>query len=316
MKKFIITGGAGFIGSNLVDELLKNESNKIIVFDNFSTGKLENLPVNNRNLEIINLDLTIDFKTWPIIENVDTLFHFAANADVRGGELDRNIDFVQNVLVTKSICDYSKTNNIKKVVFASSATVYGEPNTFPTPENAESIQTSIYGASKLSCEAFLEAYSEYKDFEIRIFRFVSWIGKGYSHGVIYDFCKKLKSNPKELEILGNGKQVKSYLDVEDGVRAIIELTFKDDLKHKVFNIGHDYFMNVTDLADIVCDEMKLQNVFYKFTGGERGWIGDSPIVHLNIERVKQYGWSPKITIEEGIRKTVRYLLSSDTKFFR
>lgn len=315
MKKFIVTGGAGFIGSNLVNELQKSDDNQIIIFDNFSTGKLSNIPL-KKNIHIVNIDLTNHYKEWPIFKDVQAIFHFAANADVRGGEVNREIDFLQNVVVTKSVCDYAKFSKIKKVIFASSATVYGEPKDFPTPENTELIQTSIYGSSKLSGESFLQAYAEYSDFDIRIFRFVSWIGKGYSHGVIYDFCKKLIENPNQLEILGNGKQVKSYLDVEDGIDAIIKLTFNDNIDHNLFNIGHNYFINVIELAKIVCDEMNLSNVNFKFTGGERGWIGDSPIVHLDITRAKNNGWEPKIKIEDGIRKTVRYLLSDDENFYR
>ena len=233
MQNILVTGGAGFIGSNLVSELLKNNQNRVYVFDNLSTGRLENLELKNPLLFFFNIDLLSNYEDWPVISNLNYLYHLSANADVRGGVQDREIDFKQNVIVTKSVCDYAKTNNCKHLVFASSATVYGEPDIFPTPESSFLRQTSIYGASKLAGEAFVQAYSEYADFKSSIFRFVSWIGVGYSHGVIYDFYKKLVLNPKELEILGDGNQSKSFLDVQDGVRGILGNTPK--LVSTIFN---------------------------------------------------------------------------------
>ena len=198
---------------------------------------------------------------WPKIK-ASCIYHFAANADVRGGIKDHNIDFNENLLVTKNVCDFSIKNKIENFVFASSATVYGEPDIFPTPENYISRQTSLYGASKISCEAFIQAYSNYGYFKSTIFRFVSWIGYGYSHGVIYDFVKKLLNNKSKLEILGNGKQIKSYLDVRDGVDGVLNISKLHNKNSLVFNLGHFETMNVKDLADIVCDEMNLKNVEY------------------------------------------------------
>ena len=308
----IVTGGAGFIGANIVNALLK-KGFKVHVFDNLSTGNLDNLPLDKINF--FNVDLKRDYKDWP---NVDAtcIYHLAANADVRGGINDHNIDLNENLLVTKNVCDFSVKNKIKKFIFASSATVYGEPNVFPTPEKYTSNQTSLYGASKISCEAFIQAYSNYGYFKSTIFRFVSWIGFGYSHGVIYDFVKKLLNEPSKLEILGDGKQVKSYLDVRDGIKGVINIPELHDHKSSVFNLGHFETMNVKDLADIVCDEMNLNQVQYHYTGGVRGWLGDSPLVHLDTQKANKYGWMQRISIEEGIRKTVRYLLSEDSKRFR
>ena len=220
------------------------------------------------------------------------------------------------MLVTKNACDFSLKNNIKKFVFASSATVYGEPNIFPTPEECSSNQTSLYGACKMSSEDFIQDYSNYGYFQSTIFRFVSWIGYGYSHGVIYDFVKKLLNDSSKLEILGNGKQIKSYLDVRDGVKGVINISELHDQNSSVFNLGHFQTMNVKNLADIVCDEMNLNKVEYHFTGGERGWVGDSPLVHLDTQKANKYGWEAEISIEDSIRTTVRYLLSEDSKRFR
>ncbi len=311
-SEVIVTGGAGFIGSNIVSELLKRGI-KVHVFDNFSTGSINNLPENK--VELYNIDLKEHHKNWPKI-HASAIYHFAANADVRGGVLNHEIDLNENLLATKNTCDFAIENNINNIIFASSATVYGEPNVFPTREDCLSQQTSLYGASKMSCEAFIQAYSNYGYFKSTIFRFVSWIGKGYSHGVIYDFVKKLLIDPEKLIILGDGNQIKSYLDVEDGVKGVLDISKANKDPTAVFNLGHDETMNVVNLANIICDEMNLDKVKYEFTGGKRGWKGDSPFVHLDTKKAKEYNWKPKISIEDGIRNTVRYLLSDESRRFR
>ena len=315
MHNILVTGGAGFIGSNLVSELLKNNQNRVYVFDNLSTGRLENLELKNPLLFFFNIDLLSNYEDWPVISNLDYLYHLSANADVRGGVQDREIDFKQNVIITKSVCDYAKTNNCKHLVFASSATVYGEPDIFPTPESSFLRQTSIYGASKLAGEAFVQAYSEYADFKSSIFRFVSWIGVGYSHGVIYDFYKKLVRNPKELEILGDGNQSKSFLDVQDGVRGIIDLT-EHDKKTEIFNLGHTEVMNINQLAKIICNYLKLKNTKFIYTGSKRGWIGDSPLVHLDISKANSFGWVPQVSIQKGIINTLNFLTANKENIYR
>jgi UDP-glucose 4-epimerase len=185
--------------------------------------------------------------------------------------------------------------------------VYGEPDVFPTPETYAPLQTSLYGASKLSCEAMIQAYCEYFGIRCHIFRFVSWIGERYSHGVVFDFVKKLRNDARTLEVLGDGKQRKSYLDVIDGVDGIFYALEHSKEAKNVFNLGHDAFMNVLDLADIVVGELNLKGVRYVTTGGQRGWLGDSPFVHLDTTKLKTLGWRPRVSIEQGIRNTVRYL---------
>jgi len=311
-SEVIVTGGAGFIGANIVKSLL-DKGFVVHVFDNLSTGNIKNLPLDK--IKFYNFDLKKCFHDWPKI-NASYLYHLAANADVRGGINNHDVDFKENLLVTKNVCDYSVKNKIRNFIFSSSATVYGEPDIFPTPESFISNQTSLYGASKISCEAFIQAYSNYGYFKSTIFRFVSWIGYGYSHGVIYDFVKKLLKNPSKLKILGDGNQEKSYLDVRDGVDGVINISTLHNEKSLVFNLGHSDTINVGDLANIICDEMNLTGVEYQFSGGKRGWIGDSPLVHLNTKKAYKYGWVPKIPIEKSIRETVRYLLSEDSRRFR
>ena len=315
MRSIIITGGAGFIGSNIAKEYLYNKNYEVHIFDNFSSGRRENLNHKDPNLFIHKFDLKKEINLWPKIK-ADAIYHLSANADVRGGEFNKRIDFDENVLVTKKVCDFAIANNIKKVIFSSSATVYGEPKVYPTPESYRSSQTSVYGASKLCGEAYIEAYAEYGYFNATIFRFVSWTGQGYSHGVIYDFVKKLIKNKNKLEILGDGSQTKSYLDVRDGIKGVINLSKLNENKSEVFNLGHYETMNVTELANIVCDEMSLSNVTYEFTGGKRGWVGDSPFVHLDTCKANNLGWYPQISIEQSIRDTVRYLLCDESRIFR
>ena len=308
----IVTGGAGFIGANIVSVLLEQGHN-VHVFDNLSTGNIDNLDL--EKIKFYKIDLKSDHNYWPQIK-ASNIYHFAANADVRGGINNHKIDLNENLLVTKNCCDYSVNNKIQNFIFASSATVYGEPIVFPTPEENICNQTSLYGASKISSEAFIQAYSNYGYFKSTIFRFVSWIGKGYSHGVIYDFVQKLLEDPSKLEILGDGNQIKSYLDVRDGIQGVINIPKLHNNISSVFNLGHDQIMNVTNLADIVCSEMNLKNVKYKFTGGKRGWVGDAPLVHLDTKKAKEFNWYPKIDIENGIRETVRYLLSEKSRRYR
>ena len=213
------------------------------------------------------------------------------------------------------MCGTAKINKSKHVVFASSAAVYGEPEIFPTPEDSRTKQTSMYGASKLASEAFIQAYSEYGDFKSSIFRFVSWIGHGYSHGVIYDFYKKLQLNKSYLDILGDGTQRKSFLDVSDGVKGIISL-IKHDNKSEIFNLGHNEIMSVRDLADIVCQSLQIGDIKYNFSNQQRGWIGDSPLVLLDTSKAKSYGWEPKVSIKQGILNTINYLKQDKTNIYR
>ncbi len=309
--KVLVTGGAGFIGSHLVDELVRL-GHEVVVYDNFSTGFRQHLDqaLNTGRLKLIEGDILDSSKLKSALEDVSTVFHLAANADVRGGIVNTAIDVEQNILGTHRVLEAMRAQSVGEIVFTSSAAVYGEPDRFPTPESQPLIQTSLYGASKLAAEAMIQAYGEYFGIRSYCFRFVSWIGERYSHGVVRDFVQKLMSNPKELEILGDGKQRKSYLHVADGVRGIFSaIENLKDLKN-ILNLGHVEYMNVKDVANIICQEMGLTNVVYRFTGGPRGWLGDSPFVLLDISKIREAGFQPQISIEEGVRRTVRYMLEN------
>ncbi len=307
--KALVTGGAGFIGSHIVDELIRR-NNKVVVYDNFCTGFGQHLEpaVSEGRIRLIEGDILDGSRLTKAMEGVTTVFHLAANADVRGGQIDRNVDLQQNIIGAHRVLEAMKAVSAKEIVFTSSATVYGEPDRFPTPEEYAPLQTSLYGASKLAAEAIIQAYGEYFGIRSYVFRFVSWIGERYSHGVIFDFVNKLRAKPGELEILGDGSQKKSYLHVEDGIRGIFLALDKMTGLKNVINLGHVECMNVRNLAEIVSEELGLSDVAYRYTGGPRGWLGDSPFVHLDISKLQSIGFQPRISIEEGVRRTVRYLV--------
>jgi UDP-glucose 4-epimerase len=308
ITKAFVTGGAGFIGSHIVDRLVKDGA-EVTVYDNFCTGQEEFIAhhKDNPKVHVIRADvLDLDTLTNAMAGH-DFVFHLQANADVRGGMKNTRVDLEQNTIATWNVCEAMRINGVKRIMFSSTAVIYGEPQVFPTPENYMPLQTALYGASKLAGEGIIESYCEYFAITCYIFRFVSWVGERYTHGVIFDFMKKLKTNPYELEILGNGKQRKSYLDVVDGVNGIFYAITHAKEQKNIFNLGHDEIMNVLDLADILTKELGIHNAQYKMTGGERGWLGDAPFVHLDTSKLKALGWKPQVTIEQGIRNTVRYL---------
>ncbi len=309
-QKVLVTGGAGFIASHIVDELLARGA-RVVVYDNFSTGRLEFLPKNaGDKLSIVKGDVLNLELLRTAMAGCDFVFHFQANADVRGGTANRRVDLEQNTIATWNILETMKLLDVKNIAFASSATVYGEPDVVPTPENYAPLQTSLYGASKYACEAMIQAYGEYFGIRSFIYRFVSWIGERYTHGVIFDVMKKLMRDSKKLPLLGDGTQKKSYLYVKDGVGGIMRGIESATAQKNIFNLGHDYFITVVDVVRIILGEMNLKDVRLEFAGGKRGWLGDSPLVHLDTARLKAFHWKPEVSIEEGIRRTTRYLLEN------
>jgi UDP-glucose 4-epimerase len=303
-----VSGGAGFIGSHIVDKLAQAGAD-VTVYDNFSTGQEQFIGhhAGNPKVRIVRADVLDSERLKNEMADCDFVFHLQANADVRGGMQLTRVDLEQNTIATWNVLEAMRINKIRQIAFSSSATVYGEPDIFPTPEDYAPLQTSLYGASKLAGEAMIQAYSEYFGITCYIFRFVSWIGERYTHGVIFDFIEKLRTNTRILEVLGDGKQRKSYLDVTDGVDGIFYAIRHAKGRKNIFNLGHDNFMNVLDLAEIVVGELGLKGVRYRTTGGKRGWLGDSPFVHLDTSKLKALGWQPQVSIEQGVRNTVRYL---------
>jgi UDP-glucose 4-epimerase len=308
MKKVFITGGAGFVGSNVADKLLEMGC-EVTVYDSMKTGQSAFLKNQSENpkFKLIKGDIMDLGALKTAMQGHDFVFHLSANADVRGGINNTRIDLEQNTIGTWNVLEAIRLNDVKGIAFSSTSAMYGEPNKFPTPENYCPVQTSLYGASKLAGEAMIQAFCEGFGIKSWIFRFVSLIGERYTHGVIFDFVKKLNKNPKELEILGDGEQKKSYLYINDCVNAMVFAIENADEKVNIFNLGNVEYMNVKDVAKIIIEELGLSDVEYKFTGGERGWIGDAPFVQLDVKKIMNLGWKPEVSIEDGIRRTVKYL---------
>jgi UDP-glucose 4-epimerase len=309
-KKVIVTGGAGFIASHIVDDLLSKGAD-VTVLDNMRTGQPKIVEAHKKNphYRFLKLDLLQKEKTVEACKGADFVFHLAANADVRGGITNTSIDLEQNVLATHNVLEALRLNDIKGLVFTSTAAVYGTQKVFPTDEGAQKKQNSLYGASKISCEAFVEVYSEYYGITSSIYRFVSIVGERYPHGVVIDFYRKLRKNPKRLEILGDGKQKKSFLYVKDCVAGVM-LGAANTKGAQAYNLGQNYTIPVTRVADMIVEEMGLKGVKYDYTGGEAGWVGDQPIVLLSTAKIESLGWKPAVSIEAGIRKTIRYLIDN------
>ena len=305
--KYLITGGAGFIGSNLADELSKK--NKVTIVDNLSTGFKEYLP-KNKNIKFIKCNLLDKKKLFKIFKGHKIVFHLAANADIRFGLEDPKKDLEQNAIATFNVLEAMRFNKIKKIVFTSTAPVYGMNKIFPTPENASmTYQNSLYGASKLYCEGLISSYCEGYNLQSWIFRFVSILGPRYSHGHVFDFVKNLLKNPNKLKILGDGKQRNSYLHVFDVINAIKIALKKSNQKVNIFNLGHNNYINVNKSVKIIEMMMDLKpRKFY--TGGKSGWIGDLPFVFLDNKKIKNVGWRPKITITQGIKDTSNWLIKN------
>lgn len=302
--KIFVTGGAGFIGSHVVDALIER-GHEVTVFDNLSTGRMEWV---NPKAVFIHGDISVMSKRGHHLIGQDAIFHFAGHADLRSGITNTMVDSQQNSGCTHLMLEAAAVCGIKHFVFASSAAVYGEPAVYPTPETYAGTQTSLYGASKLAGEAMIQAYSNYYGMQHLIFRFVSWVGPRYSHGVIFDFVKKLKANPDKLEILGNGNQQKSYLYVRDGVSAIIK-SFEANLTG-TYNLGHYEVCSVEHVANVVSSAIGLRPELV-FGKEPRGWPGDAPLVHLDCRKIrKATGWGPETKINEGITRTVKHLMDN------
>jgi UDP-glucose 4-epimerase len=305
-----VTGGAGFIGSNLVDRLVAR-GDDVVVFDNLSTGSERFLEsaLGSERCRLVRGDLLgADGVARAIVDaRPDVVFHLAANADVRFGTDHPRRDLEQNTIATFNVLEAMRAAGARRIAFASTGSIYGEPDVFPTPEAAPfPVQTSLYGASKLACEGLIQAYCEGFGFQGFIFRFVSILGERYTHGHVVDFYRSLRAEPTTLRVLGNGKQRKSYLYVHDAIDAIFTVIEKSEERVNIFNLGTDEYCEVNDSIGWITSHLGL-NPVKTYTGGERGWIGDSPFILLDTARIRSFGWKPKLSIREGILATLDYL---------
>ncbi|MCZ7392180.1 MAG: NAD-dependent epimerase/dehydratase family protein [Candidatus Methanoperedens sp.] len=310
MTKIIVTGGAGFIGSHLVDRLL-SLGNEVTVIDNLSSGRREFLDahISDSNFKFIKLDLLGTGKLTKAMHGADVIYHLAANPDVRLGAENTRIHLEQNIIATYNVLEAMRINEQQNIVFTSTSTVYGEASIIPTPEEyGPLIPISLYGASKLACEALITSYCGSFDMKSWIFRFANIVGERSTHGIIIDFINKLKDKPEFLEILGNGKQRKSYLHVSDCVDAILSALENSDGMANIFNIGSNDTITSTEIGRIVVEEMGLKNVTFTYTGGKRGWKGDVPRMLLSIEKLQKLGWQPvhdsKSSVVAAVRSTL------------
>ncbi|AEC51978.1 UDP- or dTTP-glucose 4-epimerase or 4-6-dehydratase [Pyrococcus sp. NA2] len=311
----LVTGGAGFIGSHLVDKLMEDNW-RVRVLDDLSAGRIENIEqwLDNDRFEFIRGDMRDINIIRDSVEGVDVVFHLAANPEVRISSQKPSLLYETNVFITYNLLEAIKDSNVKFLIFTSSSTVYGEASVIPTPEDYAPLKPiSVYGGAKLAAEALISGYSHIFNFRSLIIRLANIIGSRSTHGVIYDFINKLRRNPRELEILGDGTQRKSYLHVSDtieGIMHIFEHFRRGSEVVDFYNLGNEDWITVRRIAEIVSEEMGLNPVF-KFTGGVdggRGWKGDVKFMLLSIEKAKRTGWRPRLSSEEAVRRTVRELL--------
>ena len=306
--KYFVTGGAGFIGSNLVDRLLQL-GHEVVAYDNLSTGDRRFLQSAEQSprFHLVEGDTQDTAALGAAMRGAEVVFHLAANADVRFGTEHPRRDLEQNTIATFNVLEAMRANGVKRIAFSSTGSVYGEPEVFPTPETAPfPVQTSLYAASKLAGEGLLAAYSAGFGFQVYIFRFVSILGERYSHGHVFDFYKQLLVHPDALRVLGDGKQRKSYLYVQDCIDAILLALDQAQAPVNLFNLGTDEFCEVNNSIGWICGHLQLKPQL-NYTGGTRGWIGDSPFIFLDCRKMRALGWKPKLSIQNGIVRTVDYL---------
>jgi UDP-glucose 4-epimerase len=317
MRRFFVTGGAGFIGSNLVDRLLA-AGHAVTAFDNLSTGRRAflNKALAHRSFRLIEGDLLDLPALSAAVAEHDLVFHLAANADVRFGLSHPRRDLEQNTIGTHNVLEAMRAAAVKQIAFASTGSVYGEPAVFPTPEDAPfPVQTSLYAASKLAGEGLIAAYCAGFGFRAFIFRFVSILGERYSHGHVFDFVRKLGEDPARIDVLGDGTQRKSYLHVQDCIDAMLAAIERCERSVNILNLGTDEYCSVADSLGWICDRLGVHPKRH-FGGGSRGWVGDSPFIFLDTARIRALGWKPRLTIRESVIRTVDYLRDNRWLFER
>lgn len=313
METVFITGAAGFIGSNLVDRLLAMEK-RVVGWDNLSTGRMQFLQAACRHSQFRlirgdNLDLPA---LTAAMAGCDFVVHLAANADVRFGVEHPSKDFEQNTRATFHVLEAMRANGIRSIAFASTGSIYGEAEIIPTPENYPfPTQTSLYGASKLAGEGMIQAYCEGFGMNAYLFRFVSILGPRYTHGHVIDFYKQLLDHPDHLDVLGDGTQRKSYLHVSDCLNAILAVVQKETAKiakHRVqvYNLGTNEYCHVRESIRWISDHLRVSPAI-RYSGGDRGWIGDNPFIFLDTAKIRSEGWNPEFTIQQSVIETLNWL---------
>lgn len=312
-NKYFIVGGAGFIGSHLVRKIFKDEpESNVIIYDNLSSGKMWHLDevINNKNLKIVEADIKALDVLKETMKGSDIVYHFASNPDISKAITQPDIDFWEGTYLTNNVLEAMRVNNVKKLLYASGSGIYGDTGYNEVDEDySPQHPISTYGASKLSCEALISSYCFMFDMSASAFRFANVVGPNQTHGVGYDFVRKLLKNNKELDILGDGSQSKSYIYVSDIINALRKIEKRNLKGFSYYNVATQDYITVKEIADIVIDLLGLINVEYKFTGGDRGWKGDVPIVRMNSEKIRGFDWSNEYTSFDAIKLSVESIIS-------
>jgi len=308
----LIVGGAGFIGSQMAARLLREEGHHVVIFDNFSSGTDRHLQSirKHQNLEVIHKDVKDLPELTKAAANADVIYHFASNPDISKAITQPDIDFWEGTYLTNNVAEAARQAGVKRIIYASGSGVYGDTGTLVVDENFSPLRPiSTYGASKLAGEALLCSYCEMFDLQASGFRFANVVGPRQTHGVGYDFIRKLRENPRELAILGDGSQSKSYLHVDDVLNALGAVLDSNLPGFTTFNVATEDAITVTEIADMVCAKMNLQNVQYRYGGGKRGWKGDVPVIRLDSQAIRKLGWSPRYNSAEAISASLDAMLA-------
>jgi UDP-glucose 4-epimerase len=307
MSRSFIAGGAGFIGSHLVHELLKRTGEDVVVFDNLSSGDEAHLAdvLDDARLELVTGDLQEADAVASAMVGCNHVYHFAANPDIARAVTEPTIDFWQGTYLTNNVIDAMRINEVPRITYASGSGVYGDRGSEVVSEQfGPLIPVSTYGASKLACEAMLAAYSHMFGIDAVVFRFANVVGAKQTHGVTYDFVRRLLEDPIRLNILGDGSQSKSYIHVSDVISAMLLLTDRGWTGFEVFNAGTGDYITVSEIAKLVVERMGLSDVEYDYTGGTRGWKGDVPVVRFNSDKLAGYGWQCRHSSREGLMDSI------------
>jgi UDP-glucose 4-epimerase len=316
MSRSFVAGGAGFIGSHLTHELLRDPTQEVVVFDNLTSGSVAHLDglLDDPRLHIVEADLQNQEKVVEAMRGVDHVYLLAANPNIAAAVEDPGLDFWQGTYLTHNVIEAVRINGVPRITYASGSGVYGDRGTDLLDEESGSlIPVSTYGASKLACEALLAAYAHMFGIHAVVFRFANVIGARQTHGVTYDFVRRLREEPTELRILGDGRQSKSYIHVSDVVSAMLTLTDRGWDGFEVFNAGTGDYVTVTEIADLVVERMGLTGVRYEYTGGVRGWKGDVPVVRMRSDKLAALGWRCRHSSIEALLDSIDANIAEATR---
>jgi UDP-glucose 4-epimerase len=312
MIRVFIAGGAGFIGSHMANHILATSNAAVTIFDNFSSGREWHLAshLDSDRLRIVRGDLKDREAVTTALEGSDRVYHYASNPDIAKAMAYPDVDFWEGTYLTQNLLEGMRLRGVSELIYASGSGVYGDAGELAVTEDySPMLPISPYGASKLACEAMIHAYTHMFGMKARVFRFANVVGGRQTHGVAYDFIRRLRQNPLELSILGDGSQSKSYIHVEDVVRAKQFFAQRDREPYTYYHLATGDYLTVREIADLVVEEMGLRNVHYKFSGGDRGWKGDVPIVRFDLTKVHSAGWKAERSSREAMRDSIRRMLA-------